>query len=390
MSASEAAVNGKASKKSADKAKAPEKKVVIGIDVEKVDWDVLRDEFRKAIGIEAPSALDETVKALANHFVKADAERKPGEDWELVKCSTCGGSSPSTLEACPFCGDEDEAEIVEPKNKKGQAIVKVGEAAIVPSDKLKTSPQPAIVVQFTEGDLDVAVEEIKRCITSAAVSTYALGLKLLHVFNGELWRQRNTKEGKPAYKGFKAFVEAEIQLSTDQVYRIMEVAQKFTEEQVRKFGVTVLSEMLVLPKGTRETMVKQLEAGQIPNTKRGVAAEVSRIRAEQQLPPATDRLGASKEAKGSTARDTSKATKASAAASAEKPKVITVALQPGKTRIPLMAKKAKKSEEDRPAKRLGDMPCAVVELRNGVRIHFSVVANAAGHLELIQDVRRDA
>jgi hypothetical protein len=318
-------------------------KKVLGVELAKVDRKVLLAELKDAVG-EAPRSTEGAVIALATHYQKAHQGKK------LMVCEDCGGPSPEALDHCPYCGGTD------------------GEPAKVNGHLNGAAP---LVLLKGEVELDKAIANIRRIRVDGAKSLWQLGSELKGVYANELWRQRTNGGGAPKYKSFAAFVNEEIELKPASVFRLIEMVDRFQLAQAEKHGTTMLRSLLAAPKEDHDELLGKVERGEI-KTHRGLEAEVDKARKRR----------GTKVARGG--KRTEKATAAAAEAKAAKPKLVTVALPDGKLQIPLLAKGKE------PATSIADKPVGKVELRNGVVLRVSVVANAKGEWVVNVEAKRPA
>jgi hypothetical protein len=74
------------------------------------------------------------------------------------------------------------------------------------------------------------------------------GVEVARIHDGDLWKTRLLGKD-PQYKTFKAFCGAELGISHTHAYNLIEIAKKFTREQVEQIGISKLSIILQLPAG---------------------------------------------------------------------------------------------------------------------------------------------
>lgn len=362
---------------------------VMGVLLERVDAAVFRQSYKLVIEKEPPADLTRGVKELATHFQKSGKQ--------LMECegeNACGGGSPLDFGACPYCGAEDGAEDdaaskrMGPRGPIGKTLAEtLGSAsapnALVKVDQNGTTPVvlPAAVITVTssamnEKVLDEAVAKIRVLKTQGTTVLYQLGIVIYGVYSTELWRQRGATEGKAAYKNFTQWVAAEVQIHQRTAFKMMQVAREFTEEQVTQYGNSILKVLLAAPKEDRQELLDKIDKG-VVGGKRGVEREVEKIRKRKGVKHVA---GAGKTKRGE---------KGTRAARASKRKVVTVAFPAGRNSVELFARKLKKSDPDKRAKKLADRPWGKLELQNGTAIYFAIVETAVGSLTLSVEARRE-
>jgi hypothetical protein len=180
------------------------------------------DAAIKKLKLKKPSQNTVPAKAalLKAHF----KEHTKAED--LSECTNCGGESDFNLEACPYCGDSE-------KTSDATAITTTAEAL------------PEVEQVSTEA-LDEAVTRVKQLKRNTEVSIWELGTEIAHIHDDGLWKTRMLGPN-PQYKTFKAFVNAELGISHTHAYSLMEVAKKFSRDQVEQIGVSKLAIIVQLP-----------------------------------------------------------------------------------------------------------------------------------------------
>ncbi len=135
-------------------------------------------------------------------------------------------------------------------------------------------------IVYTQADLDRARDAIIAAENGMALSTWKLGQELLRVKTLGLWQLRTDAEGKPAYKGFNAFVRTECRLRHAMASYAMTVAEKYSEAQVLRHGVTKLLLLEEAPEEDRPALREQLETGEI-KSKRELEKKVRKANAEK-------------------------------------------------------------------------------------------------------------
>lgn len=210
------------------------------------------DAAIKALGIKPPTQKTAPAKAavLAEHFAKNVPKR------ELSSCSTCGGVSDIRLSSCPYCGDGDVV------GEQKPTITTTAEAAGVANAIVESAPAEDDAPTMSGGyvvlkveDLDASIGRVVELKRNAERSIWELGNEIRTIHDGELWKARQA-DGKAKHKNWKAFCAAELDMSHSHAYRLIDVATKFTREQVEKFGVTKLTIIAQLPDAEREAALR--------------------------------------------------------------------------------------------------------------------------------------
>lgn len=200
--------------------------------------------------------IPEIVRRLQTHFT---SQYKPEE---LAKCD-CGGMSPSTYDACPFCGDADTvaADEDEPTVEvvpKGPPPVLL-DAAPIPQDLIVAVGGRENIAR--EATLDLAVGRINE-LANDAVRAYGLAAAhIKFVFASDLWRQRRTDDGGQKYKTFKDWASAELTISYSWATRLRAAAEQFTTEQLEAIPMSKLTLTLALPPAERAPVIEAAAAG---------------------------------------------------------------------------------------------------------------------------------
>ncbi len=277
-----------------------------------IDAAVMRD-FVKDEGLDGINLGDtpeQVALALTLHFKSTTAKS------ELCKCTECGGESPISLEACPFCGDaeaveddeEDEpdaapvdddggedagalasapdsdadvgddeqdeavAEVVAqptstpapkaPKEKKKMELVHTNGASTNGATKKAAASKalarataasaPTVAKTSSTRELDKAVERIKKIKADGAVAYWTLGREVLEVNEKQLWKMRVNEDGKAAYKSFDQFVHHELNMSSSYAYSAIDVARHYKTVEEVRALGSKTKAMLVLKVPTED------------------------------------------------------------------------------------------------------------------------------------------
>lgn len=350
--------------------------LVLGIDMGRVVPEKLHASYETVIGKKPPKDLAQEARDLAEHF-----QRK---SKDLMECEDCGAGSPAEYDHCPFCGsvDEDKDSVHPPPlNGNGVAVPSVLSGA-------RAKPgQTSNALARTEADLDARLANIQRIRERGSREMYALGLELKAIYDEELWAQRNGENGKPKYKTFQQFTDAEVNLHQRTVWNLMRMTTDFTEAQLAKHGTRILRGLLAAPKEERASLLEKVDAGELRGA-RNVEREVREIRERKGVEVVEgDSKGAKGKGRGKGAAKAQAA--ASAAAKAKRAETVTVSLPSGKLQLDAFARPLKKSDPPKRAKRLADKPFGRHELPNGVVLYVSVVAAVTGELRFVVEARRE-
>ncbi len=206
----------------------------------------------KALKIKAPAQKNPPALAAAlKTYFQANT---PSE--RMSECSNCHGDSDIELKACPYCGDSEVS-------GEGQEIV-------------ETTATDVVANEVSTEELDTAVASFKQKKRHAEASIWELGVEVARIHDGELWKTRMLGPN-PQYRTFKAFCGAELGISHTHAYNLIEVAKKFTREQVEQLGVAKLAIIVQLPPD------KQAEA--LKNADKASKRDLERLAAEAKGKP---------------------------------------------------------------------------------------------------------
>lgn len=351
------------------------------LDLEKADGPTMLKAARRILKKDMSGAGKRAVAAaLTAHFSGLAKEA------ELLECGDCGGTQEDSLKACPYCGSVDEGVSDDPDEHpklNGMNGHASGAALLAGATPPKKKTAEAVGADQA-GKLDHEILELRRIKGDGAAWAWRLG-KHVHekIYAPNLWTARKGDDGKPLYKGFAPFCEAEIGLSSKTVYAYMEISQRFSEEDARKIGITHMR-MLAQAPSSAEAELKQLAEAGVSKKKFEECVKEARA-ADPGAPKVRKGVGGTK-----TGAAAASAAAAEKAAEARKKLGVTLRLADGKTRTNMLAKPLSKKDEPKQAKRLADQPWCVVECANGVQLFAAVVESASGHLVLVLEPRRPA
>lgn len=403
--------------------------VVIGsTDQSKVNEEKLRGHYFAIVGAFAPKKIEKVVEELEAHFEKTNPDG-------LVQCDVCyGWSDNAALSECPYCGSTDSEEasaktgaaevpqIVDevfdeteidaskiealeeesarkPRKAKRATTEEVAERKMVrrPPSVPRPSSAPAISILAggrsqlaTEKELDEEIARFVEAGEATAANNYRMGVSLLKIRDG-LWQQRK-ENGKPKYKSFEQFVATELLISRSLATSLQNVVTNFSRDQFDKFGITALKWIGSAPKEDRPLLLAMAEGGA---SSREIQDEVTRIRDEKNVAYVEQAAGATATAaaRGGTGFNGHEApapvaTIAAAKARRANSAAITIGLKQEQITVKMLAR-AKRGEDERPARSLEDQPYATIECTNGTKLYFAIKTRPTGELELKMTAKRD-
>jgi hypothetical protein len=319
-------------------------------------------------------------------------------DSEKSRCDNCKGVSATDLDLCPYCGFSEGVPLVSESPKKGEKKLeadmtdtstekpkkgkkkKEANGALVATPVAANDLKPSGVIH-TQRELDAAVAEVETLKGSAATGYWALGRAIERIHVQQLWklRQETDEKGKTKlrWKTWEAFCHSELKMTPKTANRAMDVATRYTEEQIRLWGATKLELLLQAPPEERERIMKeQVEKGA---GKREIEKEVRK---------AKSKAGFTRPSRGTHGGKTD-ATQTKSVGS----KNIVVAEIIGTQTIkaykrPASLKNVDWKEQVR-AKKLADEPIGVWRMLNDVVAYISVTTSAAGELQFKIAVQRE-
>lgn len=289
------------------------------------------------LGIDAPDGVEERAAKLGDHYLQLRRAKKIATP--LLFCETCGGGSPASLDACPFCGDSDaeenagqsaapaaaeepeqeaapESEPEEPVTEAAGEITEPGKIldGAAPDEEAKpakrkpgrpkkngaalavTSPPPAAVSKKNglrpgpkssfasaaagrEKDLDEAVGRIQTLQRQGVKCLWQLGIEIKAIYDSELWMARSAEGSTKGqrYKAFDQFIRMELGITAATAFDQMKIAKEFTAEQVNEIGTSKLHAILQAPEAKRAELVEKAKKGA---SKKKIRAEVKAANAE--------------------------------------------------------------------------------------------------------------
>lgn len=309
-------------------------KKVVGVLMDRVKSHVVAAALKRH-GIDKPKSIEDGVRKLAAYY----REETPGN--RLADCSVCGGISDVNEPVCPYCGEGDES----------------------PATALATAPvAPSAVGQLlTISDLDAAVQRVQALKVESAGALWDLGTEVRRIHSLGLWKLRADEKGAPQHKAWSSFVENELGISTTYAYKLIDVAEVYSREQVRTIGVAKLHVTLQVPKEHRDKLLAQAEGGASVRELSQKAKQIGKKPKESRTPGVGGARGGGRKA--------------------EK---VTVAALIGRVEIPLL-----KGMSEKPARAMTDTPRGTERLMNGVTQVFVVAKNEQGEWILIVERVRE-
>lgn len=386
--------------------------VVHDVKLAKVNTKVLLAAL-KSLGV-TPEKKDPAT--LVKALVEYEKKNKPAK---IGECDVCGGSSSADFDACPFCGtggDEEteaeekpaaeeqppapkkekaakapkeEAPPAEKKTAKGskksaktteeKTEEKAVEAVVEgkPTTALAKVDKPGAVVKYNVDDLDKTVSAINTLKSAIWSNGWKMGKLITELRDKQLWKLRN-EDGKPKYLTFESFCKSELGFSDNQAYRLMDVAERFTEEQVKKFGTTKLSLILEAPKEDQDKILEEHVA------KNASSAEVREAVTKARKEKGVTRRDTGRKKTPKSGKAASPPKKKAKGASPKRDKITVAALEGTKT-----VKLFKREHPEVVAKRIADEPVGTLELENDVVMHFSLIQGPEGNIVLKIRTKRE-
>lgn len=219
----------------------------------KVNWTAV-DEAMTRAKLSLSGTDEQKIARLSKFFVDIPNER-------VAMCDNCGGVSDVEFgDACPFCGvgeeeakDVDSEEVPPPKPEAPKPIAPTLLGVSTPAIELPGQIK-------TEADLDETVREALAHKAAAASQMWLLGSVLRRIQEQKAYTLRQ-KDGKAAYSTWNQFVEIELGISPSYSYRLIEVATKFSREDVDRIGPTKLHVVLHVPSSERPALMQAAEDG---------------------------------------------------------------------------------------------------------------------------------
>lgn len=219
------------------------------------------------------------------------------------------------------------------------------------------------------GALDEKVRRIREIQHGIHVSMWALGAALSDLHLRRDWEVRGT------YANFTEFVRAEIGIPMPSVHRLIDISQRFTEEQARAYGVSRLIEIKQAPEKHWPDLLKLCEGGA---SVKELRSSVKAIKIACRTTSKTRIIVRHRNARGSTAAAT-----IAAADKREETRVAKTAAAPPRLAsqewsIALMARRAPGDKSAKPAKRIGQQPTGSVVIAGAGTLTLSLFEGDGG------------
>ena len=222
-----------------------------------------------------------------------------------------------------------------------------------------------VAKQFSTKDLDEAVSRCDEYKRDAANAAWRLGREIKRIVENRLWMLRAGDDGV-AYRTFKQFVSAELGMSYFNAHRIMQVAEAYTEKQMKEIGVTKCHLMLKLPEDKRKEMLEQTQRDGASAAQ--VSKQVNELTGKERPKPPP-----------------------------KSGKPLTVAMAQGRVELQLHARPKGRegfpsAEEQKanpnPARSVSEDPFVTEILPNDVRVTYHVIQDTDGTLKLVIERKR--
>jgi hypothetical protein len=372
---------------------------VLGVVMAKVDEKRLR-AYAKSVSIKVGAKDDAAQVVRAVTEVNSPAAQKKPEIY--LQCD-CGGISEKTLVECPFCGyaeqEDHPEEMVEEASSSDEELDGKEETAL--RDRL-AAPKPkanglakvngngaATVVHNTtpRQDLKRILGQVHGLVKDWTNNAWDIGdqLVLLSAESPErpaLWRLVKDADGvKQKYKGFSAFVRAEVGISEEMAKSCLHVASEYTRDQLPGFSISKLSIVLNAPESQQRKILGKVgtkTAAQIREVvKEANIKEGKKLKAKGEKDPREKRTAA-RQARAKTERAAKDASKG-----------VTTFVMPGHKATVKLFKKAKDAEGELiPASSATDA-WGYLAGKNGVQLVFRLDKTAEGRLKIHFEAKRE-
>ena len=326
-------------------------------DASKVELKAL-DAGLKVAGLNRLGTKEDRIKRMTEHFATA-------KKADLILCDVCGGLSTEKFSQCPFCGTGDpepEAKKDEPKGKTEPKADKKDEKKVEPKGKSKLALAEAskALSKYSVADLDKSVGEIVKLQRDAIRCTHSLGVTIKDNFDKELWKLRVDPKGGACYQNVREFWRNEFGYSHTYCYQLMDIAAKFSQDDVEKVGPAKLHLIMQAPEAAQPKLLESARKGE---------------QTVDQLKKAIDKI-----------KDRTKGT--SGPKATEKSGRVTVGLTPGRKTLPMLSRVKDGEGGYVPAKKIEDNPWLEYELSNSMRLRVVVSKNPAGELVAVVEFKR--
>ncbi len=114
---------------------------------------------------------------------------------------------------------------------------------------------------LTEDALDAANEITERLKTGIVAGNWLLGKHLHDVHSSGLWKARRATNGEQKHKTFAQYCRNEIGMGDANVYRLIEVALNWSQEDVARLGVEKLDLIMRSPAQAKAKLLDAAKSG---------------------------------------------------------------------------------------------------------------------------------
>lgn len=271
----------------------------------------------------------------------------------LIWCETCGARSDRNLDACPYCGDDEQEEEEEAE-----------EPAAKPTNGAMQVVAPALISRDIKGpsELENATARIRELLSGVAKNYWLIGMELRRVRDKELWKER---KGEGAYKDFTDYARREFNFAKGYAVAVMSVAATYSEDLIARVGVAKLALVLQAPPDVRSELVEAVEKG-LPKGMLGAVQRGAKAAAGYAGNVQEGKRGGARPGAGRPPKSTK----------------LTVALFDKKFDVPAYARPKTRLDPGvmptKRAKKLSDLPMGVFEAQPGTFVYVSLVNKPGG------------
>lgn len=305
------------------------------------------------------------------------------DDEQVVPCDCCGGLSDRELDACPFCGEDDNtsSSSSESEEPAGSALAPQSKGGAMETGMTKVNGKGSGLLsgQRNEGDLDKAVHEVQRLKADGAAAYWRIGGAVRRIYDSQLWKQRNDEQGKPRYKGFDAFCSTELGITPQHAYSLIGVSKEFSEADVRKWGSTKLGLILQAPREDQKMLKAKLAEGV---SKRELQEEVKESKARAGGFQKEDLKPANPTGKQTPGKHVKRVAPKNAGRRGKYGQLRVKVDEPAKVGwLAAPTKRGQKLADCPPATRMTDAPACLISVGNGLVLHLKLRTKANGQFE---------
>jgi hypothetical protein len=231
------------------------------------------------------------------------------------------------------------------------------------SKKATAKPVSEMVLVASE-PLKRGINRVKELQLQGIECMWEMGRTIFEIYEKKLYMQMHREDGKAAYDNWSKFCSNELQIGAAYSYKLMDVAVNFDKKTMLTVGVTKLSMLLRVPESAREELVTKAAA--TPRT--ALAKEVAQLASGN---------------KSETGRDGFKGEAGKGrAANPKKSDKLTIVRKEARVVVALFKRGTTKRAMD-----LNDAQ-GVEQCANGVSVHYMLVIDKHGQLQLVVESRR--